>query len=120
MIDPVFVGYVGATLTTFSFLPQVIKVIKTHDTHSLSLNMYVMFVTGVFFWLVYGIMVKDMPVAIANAITLVLAGFVLYKKITEDDIPTVVEELQHAKDELQEVVEELHHAADELGTKDTK
>lgn len=43
------IGFVAACLTTFGFVPQVIKVIKTKDTESISLGMYVMAVTGMYF-----------------------------------------------------------------------
>jgi uncharacterized protein with PQ loop repeat len=42
-------------LTTFSFLPQALQVIKTKDTRGINLTMYVMFVVGVFCWTIYGI-----------------------------------------------------------------
>ncbi len=57
MLD--FLGYVAAFCTTISFLPQAIKVIKTRDTESLSLAMYVIFTFGVGLWLAYGIAKAD-------------------------------------------------------------
>ena len=48
------VSLVAAVLTTISFLPQAIRVIKTKDTSSLSLGMYIMFTLGVSLWMVYG------------------------------------------------------------------
>ncbi|MCG3734500.1 PQ-loop domain-containing transporter [Vibrio cincinnatiensis] len=35
------IGYLAACLTTLSFLPQAIRVIKTRDTESISLAMYI-------------------------------------------------------------------------------
>lgn len=75
------IGIVAGTLTTASFLPQAIRIIKTKHTKDLSLPMYVAFVIGVAFWLVYGIMVNSISVIFANAITLVLAGMILFFKI---------------------------------------
>lgn len=42
------IGTIAAILTTASFLPQAIKVIKTKDTKGISLIMYLMNVTGIF------------------------------------------------------------------------
>ena len=45
-------GLGAAFLTTFGFIPQVIKMVRTKDTSSISLSMYVVLVTGVSLWLV--------------------------------------------------------------------
>lgn len=77
------VGNLAAFLTTVSFLPQAIKVIQTKDTHSISLPMYVLFVLGVIFWLVYGTLIDSFPIIVGNSITLIFAGIILYYKIKE-------------------------------------
>ena len=64
-------GLVAATLTTASFLPQAIKTIKTRHTKDLSLGMYVLLTTGASLWLIYGILIKDLPIILANGITLI-------------------------------------------------
>jgi len=56
---------------------------KTRDTRSISLGMYACFCMGVFFWLVYGLLVKQWPVVAANAVTLMLASSILYLKINQ-------------------------------------
>ncbi|MDH6366027.1 MULTISPECIES: SemiSWEET transporter [unclassified Breznakia] len=75
------VGYIAATLTTISFIPQVIQVVKTKDTSSISLGMYTLFVIGVAMWLVYGLVIGDLPMIISNAITTVLSSVILGYKI---------------------------------------
>ena len=76
-------GYVAASLTTISFLPQAIRVIRTKNTQSISLSMYLIFFIGVVFWLVYGALLENIPMILANSITLVLAGIILWYKIHE-------------------------------------
>jgi MtN3 and saliva related transmembrane protein len=75
------IGYVAAFLTTGSFLPQVIKTIKTGDTSGISLWMYSMFVCGIFLWLIYTIYLENLTMIIANSITLFLSSIVLVIKI---------------------------------------
>lgn len=77
------IGYMAASLTTLSFLPQAFKVIKTRDTKSISLIMYVMFSFGVALWLLYGILLNNFPILIANAVTLALSLVILFFKLTE-------------------------------------
>lgn len=81
-MNPVTVlGLVAAALTTFSFLPQVIKTWKSKSADDLSLGTFGMFCAGVACWLVYGILIEDLPVIAANAVTLVLAGAVLVQAL---------------------------------------
>ena len=75
-------GLIAASLTTSSFLPQAIKTIRTKDTSSISLSMYVLFTSGTLMWFVYGIASHNFPVSLANGITLILASIILYFKIT--------------------------------------
>jgi len=81
MITSEIIGYLAATLTTGSFVPQAILTIKTRDTESLSLGMYSTFTLGVLCWLIYGIHLGDMAIIIANSITLLLAATILSFKI---------------------------------------
>lgn len=67
------IGYLAASLTTLSFLPQAIKVITTRNTQGISGLMYVMFVCGLVMWLIYGLLIEDTAVSMANFLTLVFA-----------------------------------------------
>jgi len=73
-------GYLGGTMTTVAFLPQVFKTLRTRDTRSISLGMYLLFTTGVFLWLVYGIRLHALPMILANGITLLLSFVLLVAK----------------------------------------
>ncbi|WP_017446530.1 SemiSWEET transporter [Gayadomonas joobiniege] len=77
-------GFVSAFLTTISFLPQAIQVIKTRNTESLSLAMYSLFTFGVAAWTVYGFMIGNIAVIAANIITFVLAAIILTIKIINE------------------------------------
>jgi MtN3 and saliva related transmembrane protein len=74
-------GTSAALLTSISFIPQVLKILKTRNTSGISLIMYAMFVTGVACWLVWGLMLDQTPVVLANGATLVLSSAVLVLKI---------------------------------------
>lgn len=75
------IGYLAASLTTLSFLPQALHTFRTRDVSGISLGMYATFTTGVAMWLVYGLLVGAWPVVAANAITLVLALTILVMKL---------------------------------------
>lgn len=77
MPDNQLIGLVAATLTTFSFVPQVVKIWRTRRAEDISLPAFSIFATGVFLWLVYGILLGDLPLILANAVTFLLAASVL-------------------------------------------
>lgn len=76
-----WIGGAAATLTTCSFIPQVLRVWRTKHTKDISLLMYTLFTTGVALWLAYGILLASWPIILANGITLLLAGTVLVLKL---------------------------------------
>jgi MtN3 and saliva related transmembrane protein len=71
------IGIAAGTLTTISFLPQLLRTIKTRSSRDLSVGMVCFFSAGIILWLVYGIMLRAWPVICANAVTLVLALLLL-------------------------------------------
>jgi MtN3 and saliva related transmembrane protein len=75
------VGSLAAVLTTASFVPQVWHTWRTRDVAGISLGMYAVFATGVFLWLLYGLLLDAWPIVVANAITLALAVAILAMKI---------------------------------------
>lgn len=75
------IGIIAAILTTASFVPQAIMVVRTGDTAGISLIMYVMFTIGVAGWTSYGLLIGSFPVIAANVVTLVLAAVILVMKL---------------------------------------
>lgn len=75
------VGIMAATCTCIAYVPQAVKIIRTRHTKDLSLVMYIFMNTGILFWLIYGILLGDLPIMLANGITLVLTIIILIMKI---------------------------------------
>lgn len=75
------IGIAAGSLTTLAFFPQAYKIISTKDTRSISLFMYVILITGISLWVVYGAMKSDIPVILANSVTLIPAIVILAMKI---------------------------------------
>ena len=74
-------GYAAATLTTASFVPQAWRTFRTKDVSGISLRMYSVFTAGVAVWLIYGIVLGEVPMMVANSSTLVFACAVLVMKL---------------------------------------
>jgi len=65
------IGLSAATLTMFSFLPQISKALKTKSVKDMSLITLSQLSLGVFLWIIYGIYLRDKIIIIANVVTLV-------------------------------------------------
>tara|TARA_B100000427_G_C14963862_1_gene357977 strand:+ start:200 stop:466 length:267 start_codon:yes stop_codon:yes gene_type:complete len=72
-----YLGYLAGLLTTIAFIPQVLKVWKTKSTEDISIWMFLIFTTGVFLWLIYGLLIKNNSIIVANAITFLLSLMIL-------------------------------------------
>ena len=68
------IGFAAATLTTLSFVPQLVKTWHSRSSGDLSLGMLVAFVAGILLWIVFGVATHAAPVIAANTATLVLAS----------------------------------------------
>jgi MtN3 and saliva related transmembrane protein len=77
------IGAAAAILTTLSFLPQAIKVVRTRETEAISLAMYALFTMGVTLWGIYGLMTWQWSIIIANGVTVILAATILTLKIQD-------------------------------------
>ncbi len=76
-----FIGLAAAFCTTVSFLPQVVHTLRTRSTKDVSLRMYTLYTAGIFLWLVYGIVLRDLPLIASNSVTLLLSTSILVLKL---------------------------------------
>lgn len=79
-----WIGYVAATLTTLSFVPQAVLTLRTREVHGISVGMYAIFTAGVALWIAYGWVLGQWPIIVANAVTFVLAATILATKLVVD------------------------------------
>ena len=75
------IGLVAAFCSSMAFLPQVIHTIRTRSTHDISLRMYSLYSFGIFMWLVYGVVLGDLPIILSNTFTLLFAVTILSLKL---------------------------------------
>lgn len=81
MQETTAIGLAAAFCTTVAFLPQAIKTWKTRSTRDISLGMFLLFTSGIFLWLIYGLLLHDVPLIAANGITFVLTLTILGLKL---------------------------------------
>lgn len=63
------VGALAAALTTFGFVPQMVKIYRTRSVEDVSLIMLVQYCIGLFLWMVYGIYLKNDILIISNLVS---------------------------------------------------
>jgi len=74
-------GLAAAFCTTAAYAPQALKAWRSRSTADISLSMFLLMVTGIVLWLVYGLLIADIPLIAANGVTLCLAGTILALKL---------------------------------------
>jgi MtN3 and saliva related transmembrane protein len=72
------IGAIAATLTMFSFVPQIIRALRTKSVHDVSPVTLFQLSAGVCLWLVYGIARRDPIIIIANAVTILTLSILIY------------------------------------------
>ncbi len=75
------IGLAAGICTTISFAPQIIKILKTRHARDISLLMFVVLSTGIFLWLVYGILLGALPVILANGMSLILCVLIIVLRL---------------------------------------
>lgn len=75
------IGLLAGVLTTFSFLPQVVKTWKTKSTHDVSVVMFLLLCAGIVLWTIYGFLIGSIPVILANCVSFVFTFIILVFKI---------------------------------------
>jgi len=71
------VGTLAAALTTFSFVPQLVKIVRTRSAHDISIITMAQLSLGVSLWIAYGLYIQDAIIVAANGITLVILILIL-------------------------------------------
>jgi MtN3 and saliva related transmembrane protein len=79
--NTLIIGLVAASFTTFAFLPQSLRAIKTKHTKDLSLPMLIMLEIGVVIWIIYGSLISDIPLLAANTISFIFVTITLVLKL---------------------------------------
>ena len=78
-------GLAAGTITSITFLPQVIQIWKTRSSKDLSMKMLLLLILGVSMWLTYGILVKDAAIIYTNSMVLTMSLIMVFFKYKFND-----------------------------------
>ena len=76
-----WIGVAAGTLTTLSFVPQVLRTWRTKSAEDVSLWMLLAFNGGILLWLTYGLVLRKPSIIYANGLTLLLSLTLLGMKL---------------------------------------
>lgn len=74
-------GYVSGILTTSAGIPQIIKVFRSSSTKDLSYVSLSMSALGLCIWTIYGFLLKQQPMIIFDALSLVTCTTLISLKV---------------------------------------
>ena len=75
-------GFLAALLTTIAFLPQLYKTWRTKSADDVSLIMLILFITGLIFWIIYGLKIHSIPILVAYVVTFIFNFSILILKLS--------------------------------------
>ncbi|MGB7785232.1 MAG: SemiSWEET transporter [Salinimicrobium sp.] len=71
-------GLVAGACTTAAVVPQLWKTWKTKEVDDVSPGMFLVLITGLALWVVYGVINNDLPIIATNGTAFVLNSLMLF------------------------------------------
>lgn len=75
------VGALAAVITTFAWLPQIMKIMRERQARDISLGTTATLASGVFLWIVYGLAIGSTPVIAANSVSFLFIAAIVGLKL---------------------------------------
>jgi len=75
------IGIIAGIITTSALVPQAVKIYKTKSARDISLTMFIFMAIGIILWFIYGVLIKEIPVILANFVSLILIFSIIFMKI---------------------------------------
>jgi MtN3 and saliva related transmembrane protein len=81
------IGLIAGAITSAAVIPQVVRTYRTRHARDISIWQPVLLDIGMLLWLIYGIMIGDLPLILANAFSIFCNTLLIVMKIyyKEDD-----------------------------------
>jgi MtN3 and saliva related transmembrane protein len=83
-MNPTTLGLVAGTLTSIAAIPQVIKTLRTRHARDISIWQPLLLAFGVALWIVYGMLIQDLPLMLSNIIPLICNILLISLKVYYD------------------------------------
>ena len=80
-MSPTTIGLLAGTLTSIASIPQVVKTLKTRHVRDISVWQPLLLAFGVALWMLYGILINDWPLILANITPLICNAVLTVMKV---------------------------------------
>ena len=80
-MNPTNVGLIAGFLTSVAAVPQLVKSYRSRHVRDISIWQPVLLAAGLALWLVYGILLNDLPLIAANIFSLLCYAVLIVMKI---------------------------------------
>lgn len=70
-MNPTTLGLFAGTLTSIASIPQLVKTLRSKHARDISVWQPLLLAIGIALWLVYGLLIRDLPLVLANIIPLI-------------------------------------------------
>ena len=81
-MNPTHLGLIAGTMTSIAAIPQVVKTLRTRHARDISVWQPLLLSIGVALWMIYGMLIHNLPLILTNIIPLgcnaLLTGLKLY------------------------------------------
>lgn len=78
------IGLAAGFLTSVAVLPQVVRTWRTKHARDISIWQPLILIVGMLLWLIYGLMLHDLPLIAANSFSIACYLFLLGMKVFYD------------------------------------
>ncbi len=75
------IGFLAAILGTICWVPQLVKVLRSRQVEDLSMGTNLLLLSTITLWLIYGILLKEWPLILANLFSICCVGTIVWAKI---------------------------------------
>ena len=83
--DPyAWVSYIGTTMATLCYIPQIRRIRKTQSSKDISFWMFSIWIVGSSLWIIYGMRTDKIPIILNNLLNLIFRIWVLSYKLIVD------------------------------------
>ena len=74
-------GLLGGALTTFGYVPQLLRIFKLKSAREISFPFTFSFLAGAICWLTYGVLLSLVSVILWNSVGIIFLSMLLYGKL---------------------------------------
>ncbi|MCT4575387.1 MAG: SemiSWEET family transporter [Alphaproteobacteria bacterium] len=80
-MSPIAISIIAGCFTTGAYLPQLVMAIKTKKTEDLSLATFLVLLTGVSSWAIYGLLIENFALMCFNSVSAILIFAIIILKL---------------------------------------